>query len=372
MKEVRNLKKVISFPNFGNYYIPLKVFLSRITKCKVINAPKNTKRTLELGSKYSPDFVCLPFKYTLGNYLESIEKGANVLVQAGGGCRYGYYGEIQDKILKDLGYDITFINLMENGSLSLVKFYKCAKKLNKDLKLITFIHNVLITFTTFLCMDKLDHFVRSNTKYEINNGALKKIKKRFLDFIPNNFSIFKMIRLYKRNKNEMKFNINKKVDKSVLKIGLLGELFSLIEKSSSYNIEEYLMSRGIEVIRYTDMTYLLIGKRFNEKHILRKSKRYAKYKLGADSSDNIAHAIELAENGFDGIIHMKPFSCSPEINTVPILQKVSEDYDIPILFLTFDSQYAKGAVDTRIEAFIDMLIMRKENNLNGERILSRS
>ncbi len=366
------MKKVISFPNFGNYYIPLKTFLSKITKCKVITAPKNTKKTLELGSKYSPDFVCLPFKYTLGNYLESIECGANVLVQAGGGCRYGYYGEIQDKILKDLDYDITFINLMENGSFSLIKFYKSAKRLNPNLSFINFIHNVLITLTAFICMDKMDHYVRANSKYEINKGTLNKIKSRFLDFIPNNFSIIKMIRLYKRNKQDMKFNIDKKINKSTIKIGLIGELFSLIEKSSSYNIEEYLMNRGIEVKRYTDITYLLIGKRFNERKILNKSKRYAKYKLGADSSDNIAHAIELAELGFDGIIHLKPFSCSPEINTVPILQRVSEDYDIPVLFLTFDSQYAKGAVDTRIEAFIDMLIMRKENNLNEERILSRS
>lgn len=366
------MKKVISFPNFGNYDIPIKTFLSKVTKCKVMTAPKNTRHTLELGSKYSPDFVCLPFKYTLGNYIEALENGANVLVQAGGGCRYGYYGEIQEQILKDLGYAFEFINLMENGSLSLMKFYRCSKKLNNDLKLITFFYNVVITMLVIISMDSVDKFVIKNLKYEVNKGKLLKLKDRFLKFIPNNFGIIKSIRLYLRTKRDMKECINKKIKTKTLKIGLLGELFSMIEHSSSYNIEENLMSKNIEVKRYTNLTYLLITKKFNENIILNKAKEFSKYKLGADSSDNIAHAIDLANEGFDGIIHMKPFSCSPEINTVPILQKVSEEYDIPVLFLTFDSQYAKGAIDTRIEAFIDMLEMRKEREINEEGILSRS
>lgn len=33
---------------------------------------------------YSPDFVCVPFKYNLGNFIETLDNGANILVQAGG------------------------------------------------------------------------------------------------------------------------------------------------------------------------------------------------------------------------------------------------------------------------------------------------
>lgn len=73
--------KVISFPHLGNYYIVFNYFLSRALKCKVIIPPKSTRKTIELGSKYSPDFVCVPFKYNLGNYIEALDMGANVLVQ---------------------------------------------------------------------------------------------------------------------------------------------------------------------------------------------------------------------------------------------------------------------------------------------------
>lgn len=359
------MKKVISFPNLGDYYVPIKNFLKKCAKCEIMPPKKSTKHTLELGNKYAPDVVCLPFKYTLGNFIESLEDGANVLIQAGGGCRYGYYAEVQEQILRDLGYDFTYINLANKGSFSLIKFYKELKKINPKLNIFKYIYYLLVTITTIMYMDKLDKCIRKNISYEISHGTLSKIKSKFLKDIDNNFSIFKIRRLCKKNIKKIKSSINKNKTQT-LKIGIVGELFSLMEHSSSYNIEEFLLSKNIEVRRYTDLTCLLVTKRFQMPKLLRKSERFAKFFQGADATPNISHSIDMAKEGFDGIIHMKPMSCSPEINAVPILQKVSEEYDIPILFLTFDSQYAKGAIDTRIEAFLDMLLMRKDMLTNGK------
>ena len=115
--------RVITFPHLGNYYIVFNYFLSNVTKKKVICPPPTTKRTIALGSKYSPDFVCVPFKYNLGNYIEALEKGANVLIQCGGGCRYGYYAELEEEILRNLGYEFEFYNLIKDNHLSLKKGY---------------------------------------------------------------------------------------------------------------------------------------------------------------------------------------------------------------------------------------------------------
>ena len=109
--------KTVSFPHMGNYYVPVKYFLSHVLKANVMVAPKISNRTVELGCKYSPEFVCMPFKYTLGTFIEALEEGANVLVQAGGGCRYGYYNELQEQILHDLKYDFTYINLVSCGKI---------------------------------------------------------------------------------------------------------------------------------------------------------------------------------------------------------------------------------------------------------------
>ena len=66
------MKKTISFPHLGDYYIPISEFLKRTTKANIIPSPLITKKTISIGSKFSPDSVCLPFKYNLGNFIESL------------------------------------------------------------------------------------------------------------------------------------------------------------------------------------------------------------------------------------------------------------------------------------------------------------
>ena len=108
-------KPKISFPHMGNYYIVANYLFNHIIDADIMTAPKITSKTIELGTKYSPDFVCTPFKYTLGTMIEALDNGANILFQAGGGCKYGYYAELQEQILKDLGYEFTYINLISQG-----------------------------------------------------------------------------------------------------------------------------------------------------------------------------------------------------------------------------------------------------------------
>ena len=93
----------IAFPQMGDYYIPATFLLSHIfPNDEIIKAPKITSKTIELGTENSPEFVCTPFKYTLGTMIECLDKGANILIQMGGGCRYGYYAELQDIVMLHL------------------------------------------------------------------------------------------------------------------------------------------------------------------------------------------------------------------------------------------------------------------------------
>lgn len=55
----------------------------------------------------------------------------------------------------------------------------------------------------------------------------------------------------------------------------------------------------------------------------------------------------------------KSAGCTPEIDVMPVLQRLSRDYHIPVLFLTFDTQTSDAGLDTRLEAFYDMIAMRK-------------
>lgn len=76
-----------------------------------------------------------------------------------------------------------------------------------------------------------------------------------------------------------------------------------------------------------------------------------------------AHALaatkQYIEEGYDGVIHLKSAGCTPEIDVMPVLQKMSRDYGVPILYLSYDSQTSDTGLDTRLEAFYDMIAMRK-------------
>ena len=108
------------------------------------------------------------------------------------------------------------------------------------------------------------------------------------------------------------------------------------------------------------MHYLLIEKKHKIKKYLKDTKKYIKYKMGADASDNIARTKYLCENNYDGIIHIKSSFCTPEIGAMIIINKIAEEYNKPVLFFSFDANTSETGIKTRLEAFYDMLEMRKE------------
>jgi len=343
----------------GNYYIPIQYLVKNITNCKVLLPPKITKKTIELGSKYSPDYVCVPFKYNLGNFIESLNNGANIVLQAGGGCRYGYYAELQEQILKELNYEFEFVNFINNNHVSIQNIYKFAKKCNSKLNIFKFIYHGLNTILMIVAMDKLAKYPRENMGFELEKNSFLNTEQEFLNELklPKQSPI-KILKTYRKYKNKFK-ELKVQKPNNCLKIGIVGELYSIMEPFCSNNIEIKLAKLGIEVHRFTTLTYLLLQKKRNIKKLLKKGKKYLKYHLGADATESVVLSLELAEKQYDGIVHLKSFGCTPELNAMTILEKISNDYSIPIIYFSFDSQNSDVAIETRLEAFYDMLCQSK-------------
>lgn len=351
-------KQVISFPHLGDYYIPIRFLLKKLTSHKVAEAPPITKKTIELGSRFSPDFVCVPFKYNLGNFIESLENGATILIQAGGGCRYGYYAEVQERILKDLGYNFQFLSLIDKDHFTIKEIYHTFKKLNPKISFFKFSYYALLSILMIRLMDWQDQLIRSRIGFELELGSFEKLKKEMLEQFEKTKGYISLIRTYK--KYQKKF-LSLKIEKpeNCMKVGIIGELYTSMEPYASYFIEKELAKMKIEVKRFTDVSYLLYEKKRQTKKMLRKIPEYCTYKLGADGMDNVYRAKYLIEEGFDGIIHIKPFGCTPEIGAIPIIRKVCSDYKMPVLFFSFDSETSDTGIKTRLEAFYDMLQERK-------------
>ena len=104
-------QRKIALPRYAEYNCAMKYVVEQGFESKCILPPPLTRRTEELGAKNSPDFVCTPFKTTLGSMIEALEAGADTILMVYGICRLNYYGELQEQILRDLGYRFDFINL---------------------------------------------------------------------------------------------------------------------------------------------------------------------------------------------------------------------------------------------------------------------
>ena len=98
--------------------------------------------------------------------------------------------------------------------------------------------------------------------------------------------------------------------------------------------------------------------------------------IGGECIETIGDTVYAARNNVDGIIHIMPFSCMPEIVSQNILTKVSREEDIHVMTLVLDEQTGKAGYQTRIEAFIDLIKRKKmkqkiNNNKKKEEILTK-
>ncbi len=352
--------KIVAFPQMGDYQTPISYLLSHILNLRIMKVPPITSKTVELGAKNSPDFVCTPFKYTLGTFIECLDAGAEILVQAGGGCRYGYYGELQEQILKDLGYEFTYVNLVTQGRTDIRRIYKNLKSIDASIHPLKSLYYTFITSKMIKYMDKIDFYIRENIGFEVEKGSFVALKRRMLSkfqSVKTYSHLLLLYHLYKRRFKKLKIL----KDEKKLKVGLIGELYTLMEPFANYHIEYELAKYGIHIKRYTNVHYLLFEKKNAVKRYLRKTKDYIRYRMGADAADNIARTKYLCLHGYDGIIHIKSSFCTPEIGAMPIINKICSEYEVPVLYFSFDTATSEVGMKTRIEAFYDMMEMRRDS-----------
>jgi len=350
------MKRKVTFPHFGDYYIPLEFLVTRGLEMDYVTPPPMTKRTLELGTKYSPDYVCAPFKYNLGSYIEAIESGADMLVQTGGACRLGYYGELHEHIIRDLGYQIDFVNLARANYSKPRSLIAEFKKVNPSFSIKKVTSALLAAVKMAQCMDNADDYIRRNIGFEVENGAFEAVKSTFLNDLRQCNNKKDVLNAYQRCMDAMKcIPVDK--PKKPLRVAVVGEYYTIMDPFSNHNIEREMAKMGMVIKRWMNLSNSMFH--FPEKEIARKINGYSKYNMGATSMSTIEVALSCAKRGYDGIIHVKSFGCTPEMDAIPVLQNISSDYKIPILYFSFDSQTGDTGIQTRLEAFYDMIVMRK-------------
>ena len=367
----KNMKKVekrikVAFPHMGNIYVAWASAL-RMIGVEPFIPPYTSKKTLSLGAKNSPEAICLPYKLILGNFIEAIEGGADyvAMITSPGCCRLGEYGKSINNALKDLGLGSKYIELaLYDGIKGMYNFLKI---LHPSKNPIPKIKAIYMGIRKVFAMDELADFLSYHRAREVHFGDSERAFKRGRRLIADARTLKD---LRKALKQALRYISAVEIDKNrdVLHVDLTGEIYMVLDEFSNQNIERELGRMGVQTRRSLTVSGFLkdaiIPKIFKkgETHLQRAyrlAKPYLMRDIGGDSLECVSDVLYAQEKGKDGIIHISPFTCMPEIMSQNIFPKMREDVDIPILALIMDEQTGKAGYITRIEAFVDLMRRKK-------------
>ena len=366
----KNKKIKVAFPHMGTISIAWAAGLRKVGVEPYI-PPYTSKKTLSFGTKNSPEAICLPYKLILGNFIEAIEGGADyvAMITSPGICRLGEYGININDTLKDLGYKANYIELsLYDGIKGLYNFLRDISGKNDPILIMRAIN---ITMRKIFAIDDLDKALAYYRAREVHFGEAEKNYKKALKIIDKVDSTKELKKAYDRALKEIeKTEIDE--NREVLHVDLTGEIYLVNDEFSNQNIEKELGRMGVQTRRSLTVGSFLkdaiIPKAFQNKEThLQRAERMAKPYLmrdiGGDALECISDVVFADKKGKDGIIHISPFTCMPEIMSQNIFPTMRSEHDIPLLALIMDEQTGKAGYITRLEAFVDLMRRKKRAKL---------
>ncbi len=374
MKQKAEKQKIkVAFPHMGTIYIAWAAAFKKISVEPFI-PPYTNRKTLSLGTKYSPEAICLPYKLILGNFIEAIEGGSDyvAMITSPGICRLGEYGNSIKNALKDLGYEAKYIELALYDGIK--GMYRFLKELTGKNDPILFIRSIHIALRTVFVLDDLETALSYYRAREIKFGEAEKHFKKGLSYIIEANNTKELMLAKKKALEEIaKTKIDK--DREILHVDLTGEIFLVLDYFSNQNIERELGKMGVQTRRSLTVGSFLkdaiIPKIFRkgETHLqraFRMARPYLMRDIGGDALECVSDVAWASEKGKDGLIHISPFTCMPEIMSQNIFPNMREDCNIPVLSLIMDEQTGKAGYITRLEAFVDLMRRRKRQGANKQ------
>lgn len=357
-KRSRHSRHKVAFFHFRYYEPAFKYFTEQVLDADFVPTPTPTRATIKRGEEMSADYVCTPFKHIIGDYAAALEQGADTLVQVTGFCRLNYYGELQEMILRDAGYEhfqMLNFSYVATGKIRDYVAY-CKKVVNPNLSIPHGVKNLLGAYRMVEHIDTFRVRYLANAGFETEPGSFARVRKEFLSAMNAAKSNGDIEDGFRRAMDALDALPTNKPEDPV-RVGIVGEYYTAQDPTSCLNLEQKLLDMGVELSNA--MSISAFNLHYNAQAARESIAEYSAHDMGPTSTFNIAAAKRFAKAGYDGLVHIKSAGCTPEIDVMPVLQRLRRDYHIPVLFLTFDTQTSDAGLDTRLEAFYDMIAMRK-------------
>jgi predicted nucleotide-binding protein (sugar kinase/HSP70/actin superfamily) len=355
----------------GYSRIVFKALLKNIPNVEIVDPPKVTADIIRMGVKPSPEFVCFPMKVTLGEFMnmyDNYDVKTFITALDCGPCRLGFYAPVQERIMRDMGYDVKIIPFQQFDMLTfefLQVYDILAPKQNKITKGINIVQNIrtsLIKAKHIEEICKLEGFIRCREK---KRGQTTAVVEKLMELLDQEDDLFRLHSFDKIIKEQFK-SIEIKREFQPLRVMVGGEIHVFMEPNVNMDIIKKLGEEGVEVhvgLSLYDWVLHKLHLNFRRKELERISKPYVPMDIGGEAQWVLGEYIQTQQEGFDGFIHVYPFTCMPEVSARGIIEGQSPDpFYMPIQFYSFDEHTGFEGMRTRLEAFIDLMKTNRENN----------
>ncbi len=364
----------VTCPHFGSLTLLFKAVFKelQIPEEDIIEPKPLNKELIARGSRYSPEWMCTPFKFCLGSILDSIDRGAERVFQIGGigTCRASTYGPLQKIICDELNYKVQFTNLDYHKPLDMIRNLKEASNGFSFLRTVHALRKIWIKNYSIDLIENLINFYRA---IEAVDDSTEKLAKEVHEKL---FELKKIREIKEFHKKIPEIFENEiEVDDSIvpLKVGVIGEIYGVLEPALNLNVYRRLNKLGVaarcgvSLKKFTDVPAKINPFKEEYYKIYRKeAKPYMQEYIGGDGQESIGTTIFLKKKGWDGMVHIWPFSCIPELNAQNVLPIITKHYNMPVLPMVVDEQTGEAGYQTRLEAFVDMLYLKREERLGGK------
>lgn len=292
---------------------------------EVVLSPDTNIDILNQGVLSSVDEACLPVKIFHGHV---------------------YY--LKDKV--DYLFIPKFISIYENE-------YCCPKVLGLPEMIINSVNNSPKILAPVINLNELNS-IRNSLKY-----ISKTLNINFMKVIIAYNEVYKnhITRNDELKKDNIILKIKDKLYKNNMTLLLLGHSYNLYDNFLNMNIVEKLVNQDINIIFNTDIP----------KEVARQYTRKIPKRMFWTHGSNIVGAAYslIQDKSINGIIYLSSFGCGMDSVLLHFVLKEAKLNNIPVLNLIFDEQTGEAGLNTRIEAYTDMIRWRlkDENNISALR-----
>jgi len=304
-------------------YFPMwKTFFEALGAEVVVSQP-TSKRTIDEGSKYCVDEACLALKLYMG-HVENLKKDVDhiFIPRFTSISKKEYicpkFGGLPDIVRRNIP---NLPNIIDSE----VNLYKSQNG------------------AYLAALDAGGYF--SNDPIKITRAYKKALT------IHNEFKDQLKLGIQPEEIFENKLNLIKKPSDNMLNVVLIGHDYNLYDGYFNLDLIKKLKSKDVNVITIEMMEEDIINK---------KASKLDKKMFWNFGRVAVGTALETIERkNADGIIYLMTFGCGVDSFVADFIErKVRNNSNIPFTLLTIDEHTGEAGLDTRIEAFIDMIRWR--------------